>query len=233
MGATVSLCNFNKPDLLLTGLVHPREHGEAPLDVTAYHPDQRTWGPDRETDWPSMPDQLLFRFECRGYPVPTYPVPNMCHQGRIVLDAFNNPVKDYSNIPKTLSSLAEGYLMEQLIRSDTRINHVDLLARMPFNCNSLSLSAVAMRISRFRHKHYLPPWKAREGSNYLKSYVQSLLSEEGFRKNSVEELCLEKSGTGAKTTQAKRLFARDTEPKEEEEQQMIHTAKRTKTQMSG
>lgn len=180
---------------LLTFVDHRRRHGLDPLDITCFHPDQKTWGPDRNHQWPIMPDQLLFRLERRDYPVPDYNVERWIDEGRVVLDIDNMPVKNYRNIPLTLSSEMEAYLMEMIIRMDARIAHKDLRARMPHTVETgtgrkplLSLSAIGMRMKRFRLENACPPWQGREGSEVLKSFVMSLLSDESLERNSTQEL---------------------------------------------
>lgn len=180
---------------LLTFVDHRRRHGLDPLDITCFHPDQKTWGPDRDNQWPLMPDQLLFRLERRGSPVPNYNVERWIDGGRVVLDIDNLPVKNYRNIPLTLSSELEAYLMETIIRMDVRIAHKDFRARMPHTVKTatgtkplLSLSAIGMRMKRFRLENACPPWNEREGSGVLKNFVISLLSEGSLERNSTQEL---------------------------------------------
>lgn len=55
----------------------------------------------------------------------------MFDEGRVVLDINKNPIKDYRDIPLTLSSMVEGALMEAIWRIDTRITTIDFLARIP------------------------------------------------------------------------------------------------------
>lgn len=142
-----------------------------------------------------MPDQLLFRLERQGYPTPDYDVTYLIDEGRVVLDIENRPVKNYHNIPLTLSSETEAYLMEQINRMDMRITHRDFRARMPHAIETgtgtkpiLSLSAIGMRLKRFRLENACPSWTARQKSGPLKPFVKSLLSDEGLRCNSTQEL---------------------------------------------
>lgn len=175
-------------------LVHARARGKDPLDITSFHPEQMFWGPGRN-HWALMPHKLLFRLECKGFPVPTYYVENMMHNGRVVLDGDNHPVKDYCNIPKTLASNADAYLLEAIGRMDTRITQIDFRARMPLTrltgngAKALGgLSTIGQRMRRFRVKNAIPPWKGRENSENFKDYVRKLLSPEGVLNNSTEEL---------------------------------------------
>lgn len=142
-----------------------------------------------------MPDQLLFRLECQGYPVPNYKVTRWIDDGRVVLDVDNLPVKGYHSIPLTLSSEMEGYLIEMILRMDTRITHRDLRARMPHTIQTVtgtkpifSLSAISWRLTRFRLENACPSWAEQQPSGGLKRFVMSLLSEEGLKRNSTQEL---------------------------------------------
>ena len=51
-------------------------------------------------------------------------------EGRVVLDLDNDPIKDYKDIPLTLSSVVEGALMEAISRLDNRIQIYDFWARL-------------------------------------------------------------------------------------------------------
>ena len=142
-----------------------------------------------------MPDQLLFRLERQDYPVPDHEVTQWIDEGRVVLDMDNLPVKNYPNIPLTLSSEAEGYLMEMIYRMDTRICHRDFRARMPHSIQTgthtkqiMSLSGIDMRLKRFRLTEACPSWYERQNSTGLKAFVMGLLSEEGLQRNSTQEL---------------------------------------------
>lgn len=142
-----------------------------------------------------MPDQLLFRLERQGYPVPDYEVTLWIDEGRVVLDIDNLPVKKYHSIPLTLSSEMEAYLMEMIGRMDTRITHRDLRARMPHTIQTgtgtkpiLSISAIGMRLKRFRLENACPQWTDRLGTGALKTFVMNLLSEESLKRNSTREL---------------------------------------------
>lgn len=133
--------------------------------------------------------------------MPDYDVQYMTHENRIVLDSDNHPVKDYHDIPKTLSSNADAYLLENIGRLDTRICRMDFRARMPSTRVTKKkgtkplggLSFIGQRLRRFRVKNAITPWKGSESGEYFKEYVKGLLSEEALRNNSTEELgCLSK-----------------------------------------
>lgn len=143
-----------------------------------------------------MPDKLLFRLECEGYPVPTYEVPDWYDEGRIVIDRDNHPLRKYANIPLTLSSNADDWLMEYIRRQDTRITLLDFRARMPHVRVTLrgnetplgTINVISMALNRFRLREACPTWIHRQGSDRIVDYIKSLLSKEGLAANSTEEL---------------------------------------------
>ena len=142
-----------------------------------------------------MENGLLFRLERDGYPVPAYEISRWTDQQRVVLDHDNHPLRDFTILPKTLSSNVEGWLIEMYVRMDTRISHADIRARMPSSIFTsqgskplISLSAIAMRLNRFREEHGIPAWKNRDGRDYFLTYVKGLLSSESIQRNSTEEL---------------------------------------------
>lgn len=175
---------------------NPRNRGHGEWDVTSYHVDQKTWGPSRINDWPNMPGKLLFRLECKDYPIPAYQPEIWFDKGRVVLDGDNNSIKKWANIPLTLASNADAWLMENIRREDTRITLKDFRARMPRQVQTKNgsskplggLSALGMRMSRFRLGAACPAWNEREGSDVIQAYVKGLLSAEGLAANSTEEL---------------------------------------------
>lgn len=122
----------------------------------------------------------------------------MMHEDRVVLDNDNRPIKDYRDIPKTLSSNMEAYLMENISRLDSRITRLDFLARMPKTRGTTKgprplpgPGFLAQRIRRFRVKNAIVSWKGRDFNSRFVEYIKGLLSEEGLRNNSTEELgCL-------------------------------------------
>lgn len=143
-----------------------------------------------------MPGKLLFRLECKDYPIPAYQPEVWFDKGRVVLDGDNNPLKKWTNIPLTLASNADAWLMENIRREDTRITLKDFRARMPRHVQTKNgsskplggLSALGMRMSRFRLGAACPAWNEREGSDAIQAYVKGLLSAEGLAANSTEEL---------------------------------------------
>lgn len=168
----------------------PREHGFAPDDVTSYLPSQKEWGPDRERNWP----EILHRLERRELPVSDYLVGNLVYNGRVVLDLDNRPVLDFVDLPATLSTEFSGRCMEAISRLDPRISHGDFRARMPKTRRmgrdgqtvrpSCSLSAIGMRMTRFRQEHGLISWTKREGSDNIRDFLINKLPQQNIEANS-------------------------------------------------
>ena len=61
---------------------------------------------------------------------PSHDVSWLFDEGRVVLDLDNDPIKDFKDIPLTLSSAVEGALMEAISRLDNRIQIYDFWARL-------------------------------------------------------------------------------------------------------
>lgn len=106
------------------------------------------------------------------------------------------PLKKYHNMPLTLSSQVEGYLIEQMRREDIRISRKDICARMPLQkvnskgnlVRGAGLTAIGMRSTRFRMEQACVAWTKREGTDTICDYIKGLLSKEGLEANSTEEL---------------------------------------------
>ena len=89
-----------------------RKHGNLEYnatDVTAYHPEQRTWSEERNL-WPNIRDNILNRLERKGYKelYGGQDPGKMMHKGRLVVDHDNHPVYLFPDLPTTLSSAIEG-----------------------------------------------------------------------------------------------------------------------------
>ena len=104
-----------------------RAHGQDELDVTAYLDTQKDWDLERDHGWIQTP--WLYEFHL-DHELPEYEVLWMFHEGRVVLSLDNHPVKNYRDIPLTVSSKVEGALMEAIRRLDPRIVIQDFWARL-------------------------------------------------------------------------------------------------------
>lgn len=176
----------------LTTSDHAREKGAAPNDETSYLASQKKWGPDPERNWP----QILHRPERNELPAPDYPIGILRYNGKIVLDLDNRPILDYVDLPATLSTEFSGQHMETITRLDPRISHKDFRARMPKTrkgrrgqtLKPYSLSAIAMRMARFRRKHGLSSWIQHEGSKNQNKLPMSQLSQGNTEADSTQRV---------------------------------------------
>ena len=84
-----------------------RDSGVGQHDQTAFLESQRHWGSVYQQQWP----ELLYRFRRNNYKGPDYPVGNMHYNGLLVLDGDNHPIRDFVDIPSTLSSAVEDWLL--------------------------------------------------------------------------------------------------------------------------
>lgn len=175
--------NVLSVEILLIFSDHPRERGIAANDVTSFLPSQKAWGPDRDLHWPNIKDNILHRFERKGYPIPDYTPEVWYYEGKVVLDSDNHAILNYEVLPATLSSELSGRDMEAMKRLDLRIGRKDFRARMPstiftkdknkpqFTKPLHTLSAIGMRTTRFRKENGLISWTEREGGGNIRQYL--------------------------------------------------------------
>lgn len=103
------------------------------------------------------------------------------YNGAVVLNNLNQPILDFKNMPKAISSQVEGGLQEAITRQDSRIEANDFRVRMPLDPKGRGknstpcLSAISMRRSRFRWRAGYLSWTPRTGSDDIKKYLDSIL----------------------------------------------------------
>ncbi|KAL8839456.1 MAG: hypothetical protein Q9176_004452 [Flavoplaca citrina] len=168
---------------------------EDPEDQTAPHPKWLGWGFDKEKPMPP----ILFRYKRAGHQDPDYDIGDtMWWRGHAVVDIDKYRLRDIRDIPSTLASNVEGGLLEAIERTDSRIRHQDLSARlydpkipeMPIpkelknRDNKLSQS-----MRRFREKRGIIAWNSPKsgGDRYSKwmddnlpDFMKAHNSTEGF-----------------------------------------------------
>ena len=174
----------------------PRKQGLDPFDKTAFLASQKAWRGDDKEYWNTIADNILNHFEPNGYQDPEYDVPLMRFQDKVVLDHDNNPVRLFRDLPLTLSSAVEPWLLEAFTRIDSRINKVDIRARMPATFTDqrgrpqtvIRLAGLGNRTMRFREMYGLIPWTPRTGSKVWKQKVLSVMTEEQIANNTTEGL---------------------------------------------
>ena len=147
-------------------------------------------------------------FEETDRRTPTYKVNWMCHHGRVVLDLDHHPVKDYKDIPLTLSSKVEGALMEVIRRIDPRIIIMDFWARLsvfeflahsqqrltnhrPNKCGKggiLTPNSLSERMTRFRLENCVTSLTMRGSSPKIQTYIKNRMTPAALAANSTREL---------------------------------------------
>lgn len=90
---------------------------------------------------------------------------------------LGKPLRDFPNIPKCLSSVEEGWLLEAMSRQDPRISHDDYRDRMPYDVRP-DAKTISMRRSRFRWKTGCKSWVTRSASDKINDYLDDLVPEE-------------------------------------------------------
>jgi len=175
-----------------------RAMGNEQYDVTTYLGLWRHWRPNRKDGWQGVQAEVLYRFERDGYPIPNYTPEYLMDEGRIVLDLDNHPVKNWRELPLCLSSALEGSDIETVRRINPGITLIDIRARMPKHTLTgprkdkvtplFGLTALGNRTVRFREKNVCPSWLERTGSDRLRDYVWSLMSQQQRNAKSTQGL---------------------------------------------
>lgn len=168
--------------------------GFEPFDETAFLASQKAWRGDDKRYWSTIADGILNRFESKEYKGPDVSTGWMHFGHKIVLDQDNHPVRDFSDIPATLSSAVEPWLLEAISRIDGRIVKVDFLARMPSTYTDkmgrpktlITPAALGNKTMRFRELHGLIAWTPKAGSDPWVNYVRSKMSPWQIANNTTE-----------------------------------------------
>ena len=170
------------------------DHGDIKDDITTFASayGQQHWNVDDRSTWGNIQDsegnQVLYLLdkpvrskepESSGY---------MMHNGLVMLDPDDNPVKDWPGIPRCFSSKIEGGRIEAL-RRICGMTIPDSRARMPRNIKMKSgtvkplfgLTSINQRLSRFREKNDCPAWLAREKVDSLKKHTLQRLASYGVQ----------------------------------------------------
>ncbi len=90
-------------------------------DVTSFHPAYQQWGPDRS-------DRAPILFQLRKTAAPgVVPQNFMQHGGRFILNQDDHRIRDFPELPWTLSTALEGHDIELYRRHNDKIDYVDLI----------------------------------------------------------------------------------------------------------
>ena len=168
----------------------PPEHGEDAHDVTSFASayGQQHWNVNVRLAWGNIRDnegnEVLFLLEKPVREVDIQATGYMMHNGLIMLDPDDNPVRDWPGIPRCFSSQVEGGRLEAL-RRICGMTIPDLRARMPRmikrKCGMTKplygLTALNQRLSRFRDKHGCPAWLTREKTGLKKHTLDQLAAQ--------------------------------------------------------
>ena len=168
------------------------DHGDNKDDITSFASTygQQHWNLKDRSTWGNIQDsegnQVLYLLEkpirskepeSSGY---------MMHNGLVMLDPDDNPVKNWPGIPRCFSSKIEGGRVESL-RRICGMTIPDFRARMPRNIKMKSgtvkplygLTSINQKLSRFREKNDCPAWLAREKVDSLKKHTLQRLATYG------------------------------------------------------
>ena len=168
------------------------DHGEAQGDVTTFASayGQQHWNVENRSTWGNIQDnegnKVLFLLEKPVRENEPESLGYMMHNGLIMLDPDDNPVKDWPGIPRCFSSKVEGGRIEAL-RRICGMTIPDFRARMPrftkMKSGSLKplfgLTSINQRLSRFREKNDCPAWLSREKAGGLKKHTMQRLAAYG------------------------------------------------------
>ncbi len=168
------------------------DHGEAQGDITTFASaySQQHWNVDDRSTWGNIQDsegnEVLFLLEKPVREKEPESSGYMMHNGLIMLDPDDNPVKDWPGIPRCFSSKIEGGRIEAL-RRICGMTIPDFRARMPRFIQMKSgsvkplfgLTSINQRLSRFREKNDCPAWLTREKAGGLKKHTVQRLAAYG------------------------------------------------------
>lgn len=183
-----------------TPSAHARNRGAGPTDITSFLASQKSWGLERK-HWPDV----LFQIEVNKNTGLPKTVPHWHRNGRLVIDHDNHPMRDFPGLlPATLSSEAEGWLLETFTRTDSRIQIKDLRGRMPKEIVITDKNGVAgnihqtkplftprtitQRTLRFRGHAGLKARDVRGGSDVINKGLDALIPAEALKTNNTKEL---------------------------------------------
>jgi len=178
---------------------HERTEGEGTTDITSFLASQKSWGSKRG-NWPDV----LFQVEMVKNNNLPKTVPLWYRDKKLLIDHDNRPMRDFSELlPATLSSEAEGWLMEAFLRSDRRVQMRDLRGRMPKDIivadktgtgngqttkPLFTMRTITQRTLRFRGLAGLKARDIRGGSDAINRGIEALLPVEALKKNNSKDL---------------------------------------------
>ncbi len=106
----------------LTKPAHDRGAGKETHNVTAYLPADRDFGGDFDDRPPA-----LKQIERRADQHKKKPKGVKTHLGRVLLDPYGHPIRNFPELPATLSTEMKGWEVEHHLRKDLAIKPYDLM----------------------------------------------------------------------------------------------------------
>lgn len=163
-----------------------RAKGAEVTNVTSYLAENQNWDEDRDHR-----PEVCFQYEKREWITPDYEPEIWTHHRKFVIDHCNRRMRLWHNLPLTISSEESGMFLEAWRRQDSRIAIDDMMARMPREFlkgtkrrEIYSLSAINMRMNRFRINACIKSWNLRTGTPTIDAYLDYLLPNECHAANS-------------------------------------------------
>ncbi|KAL8811533.1 MAG: hypothetical protein Q9200_001725 [Gallowayella weberi] len=166
---------------------HRLAKGKHKLDVTAFHPAYIDNGPDRQ-HWP----KILFQYQPTIADfMHTKPGLWQLHDGRVVVDCNNDAMNDYAEIPVTLSTKADSWLLLTCMRLNNHITIQDLRGRMMGDlkmdmADPLGRNRISMNMTRFRKFGCCLTWNSIRNVDTQREYLDKKLPRRCIRTNSTE-----------------------------------------------
>ncbi|KAL2038869.1 hypothetical protein N7G274_008391 [Stereocaulon virgatum] len=180
---------------------HGNKFGKGPLNFTSFLLKDKDVGPERQ----NRPD-ILFQIRNTGQHTQK-PTGYVMDEDRKVLDNFDHGLRDFSHLPKVLSTELAGEDIEYFYRQNGEVADYDLTARMPKSYwtgkggNELRTEpprtgTINQRAQRFRSRAALISWRNRAGTGTKNDHILSLIpytckavnSTKGFRDLTQAEL---------------------------------------------
>lgn len=163
----------------------PRARGRDPNDTTSFLAAQADWSAD------NLPD-ILFEWRRGDRQNPAYEpeVRRDPTTGEPVVDSSTGrPLRIFRNVPEFLSTQVEGWLLEAIMREDSRITLKDLHAHMrDLAERPRSVNALQMRTKRFRERHRIASWNRNDISSSWNQEIARQLTAEQKEANTTRGL---------------------------------------------
>ncbi|KAL8941014.1 MAG: hypothetical protein Q9216_002494 [Gyalolechia sp. 2 TL-2023] len=167
--------------VVLTKIGYPSDHGADDHDRMAFHPSYANFNMKvRE----GRPD-ILYEWEHKKQkPAPKHPgYMRDTTDGKFLLDVNNHPIRDWPELPATISGQVEGMWIEYWRRLNPQISLPDVVARCPkvtqkhasSKEHKLSIAAFGNRMRRHRVLLGTRAWEEREGSREIATKLKGLM----------------------------------------------------------